>query len=497
MLKLSSSRFRGHTGHHRPRAWLSMLAIAGVLALGAPAASTAAVRAAAPPATPAQPTASAAQQAASAARTTFDYVVRFWPRWITYHQQLGWPHLVGMNRLGGVPVMGPMFRVVNLINDDTIYSSAIIDLSHGPLVLTIPPTKATYSLLVLTGFGTVVPTSIKPKTPGHYALVLRGWRGRLPRGVKKVTIPYPATIWTVRGDKYTSNVNMIAQAKEFQRGLHLTPLAEYKADPASGPVIIKPAAAFFFSFKLAQDLTAALAPTVYLRQTRRAVHSPTTQPLSPSDLQLSAAFDQAFAAALRAARHGNPVPLARIDAAVRRAYRALVANYVTHTGPTNWVHFNNFADWGTTPQDFLDRAGESEFCQLCNNIAAAGYWTAFTDGAGRTLNGARHTYTLTFPAGEIPQAKRFWSVTAYVPHTLELVPNRANKYLVASYTPGLVTNPNGSITITMAPRRPAGVPMANWLPVPHRRFVVAMRAYGPTGNTASPTYAPPAITPLR
>ena len=75
------------------------------------------------------------------------------------------------------------------------------------------------------------------------------------------------------------------------------------------------------------------------------------------------------------------------------------------------------------------------------------------------------------------------------------MPNRVDKYLVASYTPGLVKNPDGSITITMAPTRPAGVPMANWLPVPRRQFVIAMRAYGPTGNTASPTYAPPAITP--
>ena len=107
------------------------------------------------------------------------------------------------------------------------------------------------------------------------------------------------------------------------------------------------------------------------------------------------------------------------------------------------------------------------------------------DGTGQALNGARHGYQLTFPAGEIPQAKRFWSLTAYVPGTIELVPNRADKYLVASYTPGLVTNPDGSITIYMAPTQPAGVPMANWLPVPRGHFSVILRAYGPTGNTAA------------
>jgi hypothetical protein len=494
MLHLSSSGSPGRAGRRRPRrAWLRVVTVAGVvggmLALGAPVASVAAVRSA-----PAQPAGPAAQ--ATAAQTAYQYTIRFWPRWITYYQQLAFPVAIGVDRLGGPRVMGPQFRTVNLINNDTLYTAGVINLSHGPVVLTIPPTKVTYSILPLSVFAHVVPVSIPSQTPGHYALVLRGWRGTLPAGVTKITVPYPVTFWNVRSDFYSSTgVNMTAQAYIFRAAVRLASLAEYEANPDSGPVTIKPAAAFAFSFKVAQDTAATLTPTLYLRQTQRAVHSATTKPLSASDRQLSQAFDQAFAAAQQAARRGNPVPLARIDAAVRRAYRALVANYVTHTGPTNWVHFTNFAEWGTTPQDYLDRAGESEFCQICNNITAAGYWTAFTDGAGQTLNGARHVYRLTFPVGQIPQAKRFWSVTAYLPRTLELVPNRADKYLVASYTPGLTKNPDGSITITMAPTRPAGVPMGNWLPIPRRQFVVAMRSYGPTGNTASPTYAPPAITP--
>ena len=53
MLKLSSSGSRGRAGHRRPRgAWLSMLAVAGVLALGVPTASVAAVRAGSQPPAP-------------------------------------------------------------------------------------------------------------------------------------------------------------------------------------------------------------------------------------------------------------------------------------------------------------------------------------------------------------------------------------------------------------------------------------------------------------
>jgi hypothetical protein len=492
MPNLLSSGSSGRAGSRRPRgAWLSVLAVAAMLALGVPNASVAAVRAAGSPqaGTTAQMT---------AAQTTEQYVIRFWNRWITYFQQMAFPRVLGVDRLGGPRTMGPPFRVVNLINDDTLYTAGVIDLSHGPLVLTIPPTKVTYSILPLTVFQEVFPVSIKPHTPGHYALVLKGWKGTLPKGLTKVVIPFPLTFWNVRADYYSdTGKNMIKQAHEFRSQVHLASLAEYEANPDAGPVTIRPVRVFALSIKLVQDTSALLTPIAYLRQTQRVVASPTTLPFSTPDATLSQEFNQVFAAALRAAAHGNPIPLLRIKAAVRSAYAAIVANYKTHVGPTNWVFFNNFADWGTTPQDFLDRASASEFCQLCNNIGAAAYYTAFTDGTGRTLNGALHSYKLTFPADNIPDAKRFWSVTAYLPRTLALVPNRAHKYLVARYTPGLVTNPNGSITIWMAPRKPAGVPMANWLPVPRRQFLVTLRVYGPTGNTAGGDYTPPAITPIR
>ncbi len=492
MLGLSSSGSRGRAGHRRPRgAWLSVIAVAAVLALGVPTVSVAAVRAGG-----SQRTGSAAQTTAAqtaAYRTAEQYVIRFWPRWISYAQQRFAIALHGPDQLLGPRTMGPQFRSVNAINDDTLYCTAFVDLRSGPAILTIPATEATYSILALDVFGNVINTGIKAGTPGTYALVLPGWRGTLPRGVTKVTVPYPVTFWNIRADKYSNNVNMIAQASAFRAELHMTTLANYEANPASGATKILPLVpTYFISFKVAEDLAVTLTPNAFLRQTQRAVADPSTAPMYASDLQLSAAFNQDFAAAQQAARRGNPVPLATIDTAARAAYAAIVVRYRTHYVPgTNWVHFTNIAEWGT---DYLDRAATTEYIQYGNNEAAAGYWHAFVDGAGQTLNGARHGYQLTFPAGEIPQAKRFWSLTAYVPGTIELVPNRADKYLVASYTPGLVTNPDGSITIYMAPTRPAGAPMANWLPVPRGQFSVILRAYGPTGNTASPGYAPPAIT---
>ena len=110
------------------------------------------------------------------------------------------------------------------------------------------------------------------------------------------------------------------------------------------------------------------------------------------------------------------------------------------------------------------------------------------------MNGTHpNGYVLTFSAQEIPATKRFWSLTAYTPEAIELVPNCANKYLVASYTPGLQPNKDGSISIYVARELPPGVNKANWLPIPPGRFNIMLRVYGPEGSVKDNTYVPPAI----
>ncbi|WP_344500324.1 DUF1254 domain-containing protein [Dactylosporangium maewongense] len=64
--------------------------------------------------------------------------------------------------------MGPEYRSVVAINDDTLYSSAFVDLRNGPVILTIPSTDATYSLSrrcrcrCRSRSGTCAPTSTPP-----------------------------------------------------------------------------------------------------------------------------------------------------------------------------------------------------------------------------------------------------------------------------------------------------------------------------------------------
>jgi hypothetical protein len=460
---------------------------AGLLAVAAPTASAAGQQAA------------ASHTTDSAAQITKDYVIRYWPRWISFAQQSANLAALGPNQLISPEIpMGPQFRIINAINDDTIYASTLgLDLRQGPVVLTLPPTDTIYSILPLDVFGTRFDTTLPDQKPGNYALVKKGWQGTLPAGVTKVEVPYDLTQWFFRADKYSpTGEDKIAEAGTFRTQLRLAPLADYLADSDTGAAKILPLfPSFAFSFKLFQDVTATRTPQLFLRGMQRAVHDPTTQPMYPSDLRLSRQFDQTFAAAQQAQQQGNPRPMRKIERAVRDAYHAIAQGWLTHVGATKWIHFDNIADWGT---NYLDRAATTEYLQDSNNAAAAGYWAAYTDRAGRELNGAKHDYKLTFTADQIPDAKRFWSITAYTPDSIELIPNPANKYLVARYTPGLKYNADGGVTIYISVTKPAKVPAANWLPSRRGPFNFYLRAYGPEGNTAPGSgYTPPAVTIVR
>jgi len=434
-------------------------------------------------ATTSVPDCAAEEQSDQAYCTTLNYVIRFYPRFMTYYQQNHSP----ANRLSGPDHMGPEFGIVVAPNDDTLYTTFRLDLAGGPQILTIPATTATYSLLTLDVWGQIISTNIPQLTPGTYALVSAGSTSALPTGAITVSIPYPMTWWIVRVDKYAANgEDQIATATTFRKALRLTSLATYNADPSRGATQLLPLILYTSQMKTITDSTVADSSDTFLQQLQQALHDPTTAPLTSADTQLSTAFDTLFATAQQ-----NPDLMNRIVGATHTAHDQIVQHWETHVNATHWVYFDNIGRWGTTDQDYLDRAALSEYIQYGNSSTTAKYYDAFTDSNGNALDG-HHAYQLTFTSAQIPRAKRFWSLTAYTPPGITLVSNAANKYAVASYTPGLHRQVDGSITIYIQSTPPTDTPDTNWLPVPTGPFSLLLRVYGPDGNTAT-DYTPPGI----
>jgi hypothetical protein len=417
--------------------------------------------------------------------TTVAYVVQFYPLWFTYYQRLlgtlNTNHLVGPERVS------PIYHFVVAVNVDTLYASSFLDLSAQPVVVTIPTTPSfpstNYSILMLDPYGDLLPASTSiPKTPGSYALIgTGGFTGTLPPGVTPITLPLNYSFLAFRADKF------VPQADAFRRALKSQTLSDYLKNPSGGAAKILPEILFAVPFKTTADDLIASAPITFLRQLQKAVAARFTSPFSAYEEALSNRFDSLFG-------NGN-MNRSEFSDSAQAAHELILDRYLTFTQwaptPTNWIHFTNIGDWGN---QVVERSSITEFIQYANGINSAAYYHVFKDANGNTLDGTNpQGYVLTFPAGQLPEAMRFWSLTAYTPEAIELVPNPANKYAVASYTTGLQSNTDGSLSIYMAQQLPAGVPMANWLPIPPGAFNIMLRVYGPEGSVADNTYVPPGI----
>jgi len=415
--------------------------------------------------------------------TTVAYVVQFYPLWFTYYQSQLASH--GRNRLVGPDRISPIYHYVVAINVDTLYVSSYLDLTAGPVILTIPATPPfppkSYSILMLDPYGDLLPASI-PQAPGSYALIgPGGFTGTLPTDVTPITLPVDFSALIFRADKFSpTGEDQIKQADAFRRSL----------TTSVGAAKIVPEILFSVPFKTTADDLIAHDPIAFLRQLQRAVASDHTPTLSPYEQALADRFDSLFA--------NRNMNRSEFSDGAQAAHELILDRYLTHTDwtrtPTNWIHFTNIGDWG---DQVVERSSITEFIQYANNIKAAAYYHVFKDANGNPLDGSKpRGYVLTFPAGELPEADRFWSVTAYTPEAIELVDNPADKYAVASYTPGLQPNPNtedGPLSIYMARQLPAGVPKANWLPIPPGPFNIMLRVYGPEGTVADNTYVPPGV----
>lgn len=410
-----------------------------------------------------------------------DYVTEFYPLILSFTQT----KIGTFNRLVGPNRISPLYHVVVAINDDTLYASSFANVKDEPLIVTIPSTLTTYSMLTLDAYGNIFETGIQAGAPGTYAFTGPGWSGTLPLGVRPFPVPYDFFVLIFRADKFSSTGEDLTQeADTFRRTLKAQTLSNYLINPSAGQTTILPESEFSLPIKAIVDTLARRNPVEFLKQLQKAVASSNTPPLKADQALLSLKFDIAF----RVNPHNS-----RLIAGAQDAHDLIVNGYKENTGPTGWINYDDIGAWG---DHSLARSQIEEYIQYANGRKTAMYYHAFTDVDQKPLNGkSSQVYTLTFPAGQETPASRFWSITAYTPQSIELVPNPINKYVVASYTP-LSKNSDGSITLYFSHRLPDGVEESNWLPVPNGRFNLMLRIYGSEGTSLAGTYLPPAIMPV-
>src|SRR5262249_50942576 len=152
-------------------------------------------------------------------------------------------------------------------------ASTFLNLTAEPLILVIPPTPATYSILTLDPYGSIFDSGIEPGTPGTYALTGPDFKGKLPRGVTPIAIPLNFTTLIFRADKFSApGENQIKDADQFRRSLTMQSLSDYKAGKPAAATLILPVEAFAIPFKTFADQSVELRPIEFLKQLQEAVH---------------------------------------------------------------------------------------------------------------------------------------------------------------------------------------------------------------------------------
>ena len=148
-----------------------------------------------------------------------------------------------------------------------------------------------------------------------------------------------------------------------------------------------------------------------------------------------------------------------------------------------------FGDQAFYNGNWLMRAGAAKGGLYGNDAVEATYPYTRTDATGEPLDGSKHNYTITFPAGELPPVNAFWSVTMYDGKSQLLIKNPINRYLInAPMLPEMKKNADGSLTLYIQKDSPGADKEANWLPAPNDTIYLVLRLYWP-----KPT--PPSILP--
>jgi hypothetical protein len=365
-------------------------------------------------------------------------------------------------------------------NSDTPYSLMWLDLRAEPVVLSVPEIeKERYYSVMLQDLSTYLLPYLGSRTTGNgagcYMIAGPDWDGEKPDGIDQVIRANNQFVLAVYRTQLF-NPDDLDKVRQIQAGYQVQTLSAFLGTkvPDAPPLIDFPG----------WDEAAATGNNfiTYLNFCLRFV-SPGRQ-------------ERALWARLGkvGVGRGKPFDFACLPAdqqsAIKRGVNSAVAK-INQKARAVPIAGASEADYNC---DWLRRAAVTHMGWGANDRQEACCPLYHTDAEGAPLDAGQHTYTLTFPSGELPPVNAFWSVTIYDAKTQLLIDNPLNRYLINSpMLPDLKKNPDGSLALYIQYVSPGWEKESNWLPAPLGEFYLIIRLCWPRQAALDGRWQPPPL----
>lgn len=126
-------------------------------------------------------------------------------------------------------------------NNDTLYSSAWLDLADGPLVLSVPDTAGRYYVMPFMDAWTNVFASIGKRThgtaAGNFLIAGPKWLGQVPSSMELIRSP-TNMVWMI-GRIQTNTEADFENVFKLQKQIKLTPLVRWRKGESNQAFVVR------------------------------------------------------------------------------------------------------------------------------------------------------------------------------------------------------------------------------------------------------------------
>ena len=405
---------------------------------------------------------------------------------------------------------GPMNTFVNLSeyppadlktvvrpNFDTLYSSAWLDLTKEPMIVSVPDTSGRYYLLPMLDMWTDVFASPGWRTTGtgagDFIMVPPGWRPdlrdrliekfNLPKETQRIDAPTPF-VWII-GRTKTDGPQDYEAVHKIQAGYKITPLSQWGKAPEPVAVKIDPTIDMKTPPKIQVDTMEASKFFAYAAELLK-VNPPhiTDQPIIALMKRIGIEVGQSFDI-----DKVDPVVAKALERVPQGAQELMKWKVPTLARVANGWSMNTDT-MGVYGNYYLKRAIITQWGLGANLPEDAIYPSNLADEPGKPLDGV-NKYTIHFDKGATPPVGAFWSITLYDQQGFQ-VENSMYRFAVSSWMP-FTYNQDGSLDLYFQNESPGAAKEANWLPAPKGPFNLLMRLYAPKSEALTGKWNPPPV----